>query len=113
MDDRTFITTAPDDDGLVTVHFGGEQPAQGYRIPTPAEVAAEQAGGRVHLTYSEPITVSHPTGWTSPPRCIEDRVMAEQLRDATNFLSGPDAAKRRTWTIAPCDGSANRCRGGR
>jgi hypothetical protein len=28
---------------------------------------------------------------------------ARRLRDATNKLAGPDAAKRRTWTISPCD----------
>lgn len=119
MNDRTRITSAPNDDGLVTIHFGDRQPTPGYRIPTPDELAkeqlaaAERPGGRVHLTYTEPVTAIHLNGWTSPSRCVEDQETAEQLRDATNILSGPDAAKRRTWTITPCDSSTNRCGGNR
>lgn len=57
---------------------------------------------RVHLSYSEPVSRIHPRGWTSPARCYESRAAAEKLRDATNFLSGPDAARRRTWNFTPC-----------
>lgn len=57
---------------------------------------------RVHLVYREPATMFHPDGWVSPAHCMADRVAAERLRDATNFLSGRDAARRRTWHITDC-----------
>lgn len=49
----------------------------------------------VDLAYTEP------SGWTSTPTHCANRVVAERLRDATNFLT-PAAATRRVWTIAPC-----------
>ncbi|MGB3443121.1 MAG: hypothetical protein WBA97_30645 [Actinophytocola sp.] len=59
---------------------------------------------RVHLTYREPASLFHPNGWISPAQCLSDRATAEQLRDATNFLSGCNAAARRTWQFTDCPG---------
>ncbi|WP_033441898.1 hypothetical protein [Saccharothrix sp. NRRL B-16314] len=53
---------------------------------------------RAHLTYTEP------GGWTSPGHCLEDQAAAEDLRDATNLLSGRSAAARRVWSITSCPG---------
>ncbi|MFD0206376.1 MULTISPECIES: hypothetical protein [Saccharothrix] len=59
---------------------------------------------RVHLTYAEPATLAHPGGWTSPAYCLENQETAERLRDATNLLSGRNAAARRSWHITDCPG---------
>ncbi|MFD1147890.1 hypothetical protein [Saccharothrix hoggarensis] len=59
---------------------------------------------RVHLFYKEPPTFAHLSGWRSSPHCLEDRIAAERLRDATNLLSGRSAAARRTWHIVDCPG---------
>jgi hypothetical protein len=53
---------------------------------------------RVHLTYTEP------DGWTSPtPLHFDSVAEAEQHIADLPSLIGPDAAKRRTWSISPCD----------
>jgi len=57
---------------------------------------------RVHLRYTESASLAHPGGWTSPAYCLESREAAEQLRNATNLLSGRSAAARRTWHITDC-----------
>jgi hypothetical protein len=55
---------------------------------------------RMHLAYTEPHSIRGV--WTSPPRCLPDRVAAEEHRDSTTVLADPSAAARRTWTITPC-----------
>ena len=59
---------------------------------------------RVHVAYIESATLAHTGGWTSPAHCLENREAAERLRDATNLLSGRNAAARRTWRITDCPG---------
>lgn len=56
---------------------------------------------RWHVTYTEP-HADHGT-WTAPARCKATRADAETTRDAVNSFAGPDARRRRTWTITPCD----------
>jgi hypothetical protein len=55
---------------------------------------------RVHLSYTEP----HSTRgtWTPVPRCLPHQATTEVIRDGITALAGPDAAARRTWTLAPC-----------
>lgn len=57
--------------------------------------------GHWHVSYVEPHEV-HGT-WTSPPRCRPSRADAVRVQAAVTALAGPDAAKRRTWRIEPCD----------
>jgi hypothetical protein len=71
-----------------------------------ADRADHESAPRWHVTYTEPHSIHGM--WTSPPSCHATEADAQAYIGALTALAGPDAARRRTWTTTPCDGTCRR-----